>query len=270
MADITKHNIEFFVVTYKNEDLLHRCISSIKTMLKPSNVAINITVINNFNTIDPIPRVTIHNNTIRPDFSTGHLARNWNQSILNAFKDPRYSATDILVLCQNDAMFHPNFMINILDLIKQYDYITLGVGDEVQVMNINAVQQIGLFDERFCNIGFQEADYFLRAKLTLQNKASINDYWHKRLHNPLTEELIFNDLIVNVTCGYQRNDESSEASMVHHNISKNIFYHKWGDNINPEDWDETHNNITQIPKQFMYYPYFERYLPNIEKKYVVS
>ncbi len=263
-------NIEFFIVTYKNEDLLHRCIASIMTMSKPSHITLNINIINNHGTLCPLQRVTIHNNTIRPDFSTGHLARNWNQAILNAFKDPRHSATDLLILCQNDTMLHPHFMINILDLMRQYHYITIGAGDEVQVMNINAIEEVGLFDERFCNIGFQEADYFLRSKLILQDKACINDYRHGRLHNALSEEYIFDKLINQVTCGYERNDESSGASMIHHDISKQVFFYKWGNHIDPENWNETHDTIEQVPKQFMYYPYFERYLPKQENKYIIS
>jgi hypothetical protein len=46
------------------------------------------------------------------------------------------------------------------------------------VATSNAVKQVGLFDERFCNIGLQEADYFLRCLLYNKDRSSLNDIEH--------------------------------------------------------------------------------------------
>jgi hypothetical protein len=296
-----------FIVTFKNEDLLLKCINSIKNASIPDGDTLEINVINNFGTLklnlethdddnrtqfqnnglqwmakclethhdkelfDKInnltslrhPEIKVHviNNYARPDFSTGHLSRSWNQCILHGFQDIQSPKNDVVILAQNDTIFKPNFLHAIKEHLKTFNYLQFGSGDEVQIMTPESVKSIGIYDERFCNIGYQEGDYFLRALVKNKDKTSINDHMHRRLLNPVE-----NDVLENAVCGYFRGDPTHMSSLKYHDISKRVFDMKWGD-VFPQDWSDRHYSIRETPKQFVTYPYFELALPNLGEKY---
>lgn len=269
--DATKTKIAIYIVTYKNDQLLNRCLDSIFRSHIPDNILVSVNVINNYRRVQLEPPfqdyVTILNNDLRPEQSTGHLARNWNQAIMKGFRDINNPSNDLLILCQNDVVFCPSFITYIIEQTSKYDYIALGRGDEVQVMNTKAIKKIGMYDERFCNIGFQEADYFLRARILHKDKVSINDGFHGREWNPIDD--VFGKILHWVPTGDMRKDEPHILSRQHHETSERVFHHKWG-HSHSQDWDNTNiSQITEVPPQYMFYPYFERQLPDLEKKYVI-
>jgi hypothetical protein len=283
--------IALFIVTYKNDDMLCRCLDSITL---PNEIedgdTMDIVILNNYEKLcldqKYFDRFSVNNvsikvidNLARPAFSTGHLSRSWNQCILHGFKDVTHPDHDFLILCQNDVVFKPGFIREIKNHLPTYDFITFGTGDELQIMTPQSVKTIGLYDERFCNIGFQEADYFLRAVLLCKRRCSINDNHHKRIHNPLP-----NNVIENVQCGHMRNDEEHLKSAFYHDISKQVFVYKWtgflpfpvGDTSDwtkcshhPfEEWNDYVKSIHTCPKQYIMYPYFECKLPDLGRKYI--
>jgi len=222
---------------------------------------LSLTIINNFGVLPDYPGITILNNVVRPDFSTGHLARNWNQAIINSFRDLRNPAVDCLVLIQIDAKFNNDWYNNICSLPTDCYYLAVGRGDEMQFMRPEVIRQVGLYDERFCNIGYQEADYFFRARLKIKNNCIILDEYHKRYHDPYNGKFKENDFIIKSVDS--SNIPSHKLSSVHHPISRNIFKYKWG-NVYPEYWDtqiELFNSLNgdfTNNKHFMFYPYFEK------------
>jgi hypothetical protein len=262
--------IKIFIVTYNNDNVLRRCIESIST--NDHKGIMSVTVINNYPTINlhgiNYKKLNVINNSVRPIFSTGHLSRNWNQCIMHGLKDIDNPECDILILAQNDVVFAPNFIDNILQHITRYNYLAFGRGDELQIMTPQSIKSIGMYDERFCNIGFQEADYFLRAVLLNKDKSSINDHFHGRVHNP-----VMNNVILDVPSGYMRNDENHDKSRVYHTISRNVFTHKWAGLLplgeDPENWTQIVKDTPICPKQYIMYPYFELKLPSITEKYIV-
>jgi hypothetical protein len=280
--------VSIFVVTYKNENLLHTCLTSIlhAVMQAPKQYDINITVLNNFETLtlsEEFKEIKIINNNARPSFSTGHLARSWNQCILHGIKDIENPDCDVLVLAQNDTVFEPEFFTECDILLNKYKYIQVGCGDELQIMTPESIKAIGIYDERFCNIGFQEADYFLRAILLYKDNVSINDTFHGRVHNPINNEM----LITNSQSGFIRKDLYHTMSSKYHNISYRMFLYKWmgilpfrcipvtsldvkeiKDKFPIEQWDDYIKNIKVCAKQYMMYPYFESKLPDLDKKYI--
>lgn len=77
-----------YIVTYNNPKDLHSNLNSIYESNIPQNVDLELNVINNYSknfNIDNKFKVNILHNTLRPDWSTGHLSRNWNQAIVNGF-----------------------------------------------------------------------------------------------------------------------------------------------------------------------------------------
>ena len=233
---------------------------------------INVTVLNNYPTlhIDDVHKnkVNIIQNDGQPSFSTGHLARSWNQCIINAIKNINDPDCDVLILAQNDVVFKPFFLTEIINCLDKFTFISFGRGDEVQVLTPDAIKSIGIYDERFCNIGFQEADYFLRAVLLNNEKTSINDIFHNRIYNGIN-----NNVTLDVPTGYQRNDEFHIASSSYHRNSRTMFSHKWAGILpnpqDPENWTDLMKNLRVCPCQYMFYPYFEKDFPNLDDKYIV-
>lgn len=254
--------IKVFIVTYNNNQMLDKCVDSLLNS-DLTKYDYQITIINNYSVINKNygNKCVVLNNLLRLDTSTGHLSRNWNQAIILGFVDLTKPDCDILVCCQNDCQFTPNWCKNIIEYHKKYDFLTFGIGDCFHSYTPNAVKKIGLWDERFCNIGYQEADYFLRALIYHGSKSSINDLSHKRIHNPLN-----NNVVINTPSGFQRRESSHLESMKYHNISENLFKTKW--NIAPKRWNvgeiiKTINN-SLIPN-FIYYPYFEKDVENLKQ-----
>jgi hypothetical protein len=265
--------VKQYIVTYNNELQINNCLKSMFDGLSPEELdMLEINIINNhsnFNLHDEfIDRVNVLHNVLRPDFSTGHLSRNWNQAIINGFKDLNNPDCDVLITNQDDTKFQSNYINKLIQQHKQYDFIQLGHGDNLLSYTPNAIKRIGLWDERFCNIGFQEADYFLRAVLYHPDKVSLNDVMHARMFNEM-----INDIIDYLPCGYQRNEPYHRESMHYHHFSLQVFTEKWGYAPANKDnsaisWDSISTFETRIPliKGFVFYPYFEKDIETLKEQ----
>lgn len=180
---MNKIKIKHFIVTYNNEKRLNLSLDSLFDSCNNLD-NLDIFIINNHSNINIYDKfkykVKVLNNQTRPDFSTGHLSRNWNQAIINGFKDINNPDCDILITSQDDTIFEKNYLEKSIELSKSFDFISYGTGDQFLIYNIRGIENIGLWDERFCNIGYQEADYFLRA-IRYHRHVSINDEHHHRL-----------------------------------------------------------------------------------------
>ena len=139
---------KIFIVTYKNRDAIKKCIKSIFS----SDVDLldyQIYVINNYqeldtNQLDTLHNVKVLNNATRADFSFGHLARNWNQALINGFQDLKNPDCELVVCLQDDTIVKPDCFSKIIELHKKYDFYQGGVGDQIMTFNANAVRRIGI------------------------------------------------------------------------------------------------------------------------------
>lgn len=262
--------IQVFVVTY-NCDLIHDNINSLLASdLMQHEHAIH--VIDNYHAHDDLQQFCMHKhvhymqNTMRPSWSCGHLARNWNQALLHGFKDLTNPASDVVVCCQDDNVFLPQWCNDLLQCHEQYDFITMGAGDQFHSYRPRHVQQVGLWDERFCNIGFQEFDYFIRSCLYNAAGSSINDHLHVS-HNALGPRFICMDRRY---IGLARGDSRHVHSIPYHAISKHVLMSKWG--AGAVHWNMQYVQQLQhslIPN-YVYYPYFEQHVHDLAgKNYVV-
>lgn len=258
--------IKIYIVTYKNEKDLNLNLESIFACdFKNHNVEVNI--INNhseFNFQNKF-NVNILHNSLRPDFSTGHLARNWNQAIINGFKNLKNPDCDILIHCQDDSMYSKTWLKDLIECHKTFSFIQMGVGDNFCSYTPEAIKNIGIYDERFNNIGYQEADYFLRAFLYNRESSTINDYHHKRLWQPINKKIC--DRTNPIYTNKLNISEFHVASSKHHVLNKNLFYKKWG--TKPENWSEflfKSNVKNSLIENYIYYPYFELDILDLESK----
>ena len=174
---MSKIKIAVYIVTYKSEDMLK---NNIESLLKSKNsmdstINLEINVINNyterFNLGDYFKKnnINILHNFLRPDFSTGHLSRNWNQALLHGFQDLNNPKNDIVCLVQDDSLFHEDWCNYIVEQHKKYDFISFG-GDQFHSYKTDHIKNVGLWDERFSNIGYQEADYYINLTFTIKKK----------------------------------------------------------------------------------------------------
>jgi hypothetical protein len=271
-----------YIVTYRNPVDLNRNIASILA----SGADVRINVINNHSQFFLEPEhekaVTVLHNSLRPDFSTGHLARNWNQALLHGFKDLKTPANDIVVTVQDDALFKAGWLSHLVDLHQRYNFITQGIGDAFCSYLPQAVIKVGLWDERFCNIGHAEGDYFLRALIYNREGCSINDPAHGRQHNALEGNTVNNvprsegvseraDSLL-ITCPPVNADRKDAhlTSMKFHSLAATIFRHKWG--VSDLNWTAEHHALRRsLVPNYLMYPYFEKDVEGLrDKNYIVT
>lgn len=266
--------IKHYIVTYNNEEILNNCLESLSVVFEKYNrTQYQVYIINNHSNFKINPKfeqyVEVIHNHLRPDFSTGHLSRNWNQAIINGFKDLNNPDCDILITSQNDCEFDGDFIPNVIKWHERYSFMQFGAGDNYISYTAEGIKNVGLWDERFCNIGYQEADYFLRQMLYNTDNCTINDYKHLRAHNG-----VVNDIIKHTTSGFDRGDKFHHLSQKYHSISEAVYSLKWGDSsynhaVNGWNYEKLKGLEPNIPS-FMYYPYFEKNVLSLEsQKYVL-
>jgi len=256
--------VKLYIVTYNSSEDLNQTLNScFSGNLNSINFEVN--VINNHSNFEIDDKfkekVNILHNVLRPDFSKGHLSRNWNQAIINGFKSLISPECDILVTCQDDTIFEKTWLEDLLQIHEKYSFYAGDCGDMICSYLPEAVRKIGLWDERFCNIQFQEADYFLRANIYNSEESSIMDFLHSRTLNP-TKHIAKRIKAAGIIT--DRGSTSNE----YHSYSLNIFEQKWGNKLN---WNSKITDIlhSKIPSYF-YYPYFERDIYGAkEKGYVI-
>jgi hypothetical protein len=142
--------------------------------------------------------------------------------------------------------------------------IQFGWGDNFISYTPNAIKRIGLWDERFCNIGYQEADYLTRAALYLKNKSCINDFSHNRMLNSISET----DWLINIIpSGNARNEGYHHSSSKFHSHSKHIYEAKW--EMNPDGGFSNIESLTPKMNSFVMYPYFEKDVDTLDEQYFI-
>ena len=273
--------VSIYIVTYRSPVDLNRNISSILA----SGADVRINVINNHSQffLEPVHEkaVTVLHNNLRPDFSTGHLARNWNQALLHGFKDLKIPANDIVVTVQDDVIFKPDWLCRLVDLHRRYNFITQGLGDAFCSYLPEAVRKVGMWDERFCCIGWGEGDYFLRSLIYNREGCSINDPAHGRQHNVLGENVVHDPMIFDgateradsllITCPLMNSDRkhAHAASQQYYALAEAVFRHKWG--VSDNSWMAEHHALRKpLVPSYVTYPYFEKDVAGLrEKHYIV-
>lgn len=272
--------ISIFIVTYRSPADLNNNIASILA----SGADVRINVINNHSEFSLAPEheraVTVLHNRLRPDFSTGHLARNWNQALLHGFQDLNKPVSDVVVAVHDDVIFKKNWLYNLLELHRRYSFITMGAADSFCSYLPEAVRRIGLWDERFCNIGYHAADYLLRALIYNREDSSINDQFHLRVHNPVDGSEVYSrelgsadvradSMLITLPPGGMDRKNAHVSSMKFHSLTGMVFAHKWG--VPAGDWTAEHYAVRKsLAPNYITYPYFERDIENLgEKNYIV-
>ena len=106
---------------------------------------------------------------------------------------------DMVVLMQVDALVRPTFFERAMQLHLEhgYEFASYGRGDELHSYSPGALRRVGMWDEHFPGLSYHEADYFLRAAIDLgcERKATVSDWWHGRLVEPLSIDQLHSDYL---------------------------------------------------------------------------
>lgn len=251
--------IKIFILTYKAPEELNANLSS----LFKTNGDYEVHIINNHSEVFEVneefrSRVIVHHQTTRANWGTGHPARDWNQALILGFKDLMNPECEQVILCQDDVVWYDNWIDTLEKIHHKYTFYTCGWGDCLMSFKPNAVRRIGLFDERFSVVGYQDGDYFLRAFLYNKENSSINDSWHKRVLNPtvpIAER--YTNIPMSRTSAYQKT------------LGGTVWNHKWG--TQDPKWNGVVNATQPLCDSYMMYPYFEKDVETLkEQRYVFS
>lgn len=263
------------MVTYKGHKRLQPTLHSIFNSNDVDDVKVEINIINNHTDIR-LPEVyedavnVIHNN-LRPDFSSGHLSRNWNQALINGFKSLTNPDCDYVVCTQDDSIFHTDWISRLIELHKKYNFVHNGHGDQFHSYTPEAIKLVGLWDERFCGLTRQAADYFYRQLIYNYDGCTINDPGHSRCHNTIKKDTREASSYL-VDPDIRKIDQNMGHTVEDDRISRALLVHKHG--IDPYPWDErlfnTVKNYKPKSTNFIFYPYFEKDINNLgDKGYLI-
>jgi hypothetical protein len=288
--------IKMYFVTYRECKTLNETLKSFFDTCNYEDFC-EINIINNHSKFRLEPptikyanlfgKINVIHNNLRPDFSSGHLSRNWNQCIINGFKNLNDPDCDILITSQNDVHFYPEWVDKIKNFCKSYDFFQVGHGDCLCSYTVDAIKKVGIWDERYCGIGYQEADYFLRSVFHNPERTSLNDSAHDRIFN---QEVDGNDLQGKVRpfngikiCKKSEgghNDVHIASRAVGHKPSLTVFKEKFKSDLPPDgnrgtSWNRegiinAEDIYTGLLKTAMLYPYFEKDIPDRESKNYIN
>lgn len=259
-----------YIVTYNNPERLNENLFRLTETTKHidlSQHSLNVVVINNHTNFfldDRYKNITVWHNVTRPNFSCGHLSRDYNAALIHGFQNLKTPAVNQIVCAHDDSMWHKNWFEDLLEIHNTYSFYVGDYGCSMHSYLPEAVKTIGIWDERFCNIGYHEADYLLRALIYNKDKSTINDYMGGRVLNPT--KVLFDHPPAN----HNKLDHSN-ASLRYHTVTRKVFEEKWG--VHPEFWDKRMLRVPTEPKinQFMFYPYFELDISDLDnKKYIYA
>lgn len=263
-------SVKVYIVTYNNEERIKENIFRFfDTVRDVKTVYFKYTVINNHSNFNigqfVCPKnvdFAVWHNVTRPDWSCGHLSRDYNAALINGFVNLNNPDCDQIICGHDDIWYKDNWFERLTKIHETYTFYAGDYGCSMTSYLPEAVKKIGMWDERISNIGYHEADYYLRALIYNGDKSTINDYFGGRVYNPT--EVLFDHPPEN-----QNKRIHSEKSLAYHANSRKVFAAKWG-GVHPEQW-ATRLSGTPIPKTplvptFMYYPYFELDIDNLEEK----
>ena len=174
--------MKIYIVTYKRSDILNDTLDKLFSSDFSSFQNTEVNIINNHSEFhlsqEFANKVNVIHNELRPDWSNGNLAENWNQAILNGFKSLTKPDCKYLVTLQNDTSVHPDWCGNLIKMHEEFSFIVGKYGDNLVSYTPEAVKKIGMWDENFFGVQYKEADYWIRALIFNKNRSCINDILH--------------------------------------------------------------------------------------------
>ena len=295
--------MKIYIVTYKRSDILNDTLEKLFASDFSSIPNTEVNIINNHSEFYLKPeyenKVNVLHNVLRPDWSNGNLAENWNQALINGFKSLNKPDCEYVVTLQNDTSVHPNWYSNLMKMHEKFNFVVGFCGDNLVSYTPEAVKNIGIWDENFFGVQYKEADYWIRALIFNKEKSCINDYAHGLVLNnehaltldtAVDRNIIFLEEQKSGHKVVKRKADDSEHQQIwstrggfYKEYAWKYFYEKWCGTwkLPPqkngwikywtEDFKQSPPNIKRSHmKSVMKYPYFEKDIYDLRgKNYLV-
>lgn len=266
-----KRVFRVFVVTFRAHAAATKAVEELLRS-DLTDFTFEISVINNWGTFsfpldnplfaDNINNLAVINNYGRPEWSWGHLSRDWNVAALYGFNNLNDPNSEVVVGIQGDASITPQWAHAIY---KEHTkngkvFISAGRGDAFHSWTAEGVKRLGLWDERYCDIGFQEEDMFLRAVILEPSRVRIGDFAHSRTHDPFS---------INPVAGDGDHDRAGHpAEHWHSELFHATKWPEWKEHM-AHWWRNTtdiHERLKPRIPTFYSYPYFEWRLDGLQER----
>jgi len=259
--------IKIYILTYRRPDILNETLKSLFAsnafMVDSDNIEVN--VINNHSefsmTSEFEKRVKVLHNNLRSDLSTGHLARSWNQALIFGFRDLKNPDCDLVITLQDDVILEKHWLSNLKNLhdVDGFSFVQAGHGDALCSYTAEAVRKVGLWDERYL-MGLQASDYFYRQLMFNWDGCSIMDSGHRRVHNQRNVPIVKHSFE-----GRHWPDPGIDLD-----IGTKLSEIKYGSPNYLWPWTEENKQRARTMKfknyNFIFYPYFEKDVYDLEEK----
>lgn len=254
-----------WIVTYNNREDLNNNLRTLFAGLDTSLINLDVNIINNHTNFyldfEYLGRTKVWHNVLRSNNSLGHLARNWNQALINGFGSLNNPRVDCVITSQDDVLWSADWSNQVTAALNSFDFVTQGVGDAVVLNTPQSVKKIGLWDERFCPSFYHDGDYFLRALMYNKQRSSINDPAHGRILNPLGSSF------ATVPAPNQPRTDAKNLSYGRAQLPHQVWMNKWP--VSPINWSQ---ELIDNPPQhsscvnYITYPHFELDVLDLKSK----
>jgi len=200
------------------------------------------------------------NNMYRPKQLSPFLSRDWNACLQHGFGPEGIRSRQAVVLLQQDATPLRNFATTIRKWHFEKHKILIthnrqDLGDAIHSYTYAAVERIGMFDERFDYLAYQEIDFFTRAVLTAPDDVALCNGYNvfkdsNECHGspPLLLE-------PNLESGIQRNDYGNQTKggdpTVCHTELKQLLLYLWNATSRPQLNRELRSSSGRNKKLYM-------------------
>lgn len=260
--------IKIYVLTYNNPTHLDQTLRSLYNTADPSRYGLYI--INNHSNFNLASELEPHvdhvfHNELRLDRSTGHPSRNWNQALMNGFVDLQNPEADLVIHVQDDVVFHNAWLDRLIKAHEKFSFIMDGQGDTLCSYTPEAVRRIGLWEERYCSLGWGEFDYQIKSVIYNRDKTCINT------DHPLGPWNQLRETFVARPPSNQEKQQDKIVGNIYHTHSRALFVERWGHapEEKPLSWYANHVVTTNTPN-YVLYPYFEKDVEGLyeEKNFV--
>jgi len=259
---------KIYILTYKRPRILNLTLNSLfdsDAFSADASDTIEVNIINNhtefFLEEEFKNKVTVLHNNLRPDFSTGHLSRSWNQALILGFRNLADPDCELVITLQDDVLLHKDWLTKLkkLHFEDNFSFVQNGHGDALCSYTCETVRKVGLWDERFI-MGMQAADYFYRHLMYNWDGCTITDPGHQRVHNPTTLSLVSDSFF-----GLTWSDPALDLS-----VGSSLMDLKYGSRDNTWPWSNENKTKARSMKfgapNFIFYPYFEKEVYNLREK----
>ena len=124
--------IKVGIVTYNNPIDINNLVKSLLNSDLTEHQS-SIEIINNHSNFQLsgslLDKVDVIHNRVRPDYSYGHISKDYNSILVRGFRNLNTPDNDVVIIIQDDNIVKEDFISKLLEIHKKYQFVSSGGGD---------------------------------------------------------------------------------------------------------------------------------------------